>query len=180
MLGLIKANLHYLRQAADLVDALEDGSYIRQEPMFYNSTVGGHLRHCLDHYESFTAGIDAGKIDYDARCRDRQVEHKTCAARKRIDRMSATLEQLEDTHLHTQVQVKVDCGCTDQGADLQEKELWQKSTIGRELQFLISHTVHHFAMIRGICQTGGHELAADFGYAPSTLRHRENHSIPIA
>ena len=51
---------------------------------------------------------------------------------------------------------------------------WQTSTIGRELQFLVSHSVHHFAMIRGISQRGGEELDGDFGMAPSTLRYQES------
>ncbi|MEJ6571913.1 MAG: hypothetical protein QNL01_13865 [Akkermansiaceae bacterium] len=92
MTGLIQANLHFLRQVADLVDGLEDGSYVRAEPMFYNSTVGGRLRHCLDHYESFTAGVSAGRIDYDARYRDKMVENKTWAPRERINIVGASLK----------------------------------------------------------------------------------------
>ena len=74
------------------MDGLEDGSYVRAEPMFYNSTVGGHLRHCLDHYESFTAGVSAGRIDYDARCRDKMVENKIWAPRERINIVGASLK----------------------------------------------------------------------------------------
>ncbi|NIP97468.1 MAG: hypothetical protein GWO24_30170, partial [Akkermansiaceae bacterium] len=44
--------------------------------------------------------------------------------------------------------------------------------LGRELQFLVSHTVHHFAMIGGICRALGVALEDDFGVAPSTIRHR--------
>ncbi|MCP5537186.1 MAG: hypothetical protein H7A51_13280 [Akkermansiaceae bacterium] len=180
MKGLIEANLHYLQQAAALVDALEDGSYVRAEPMFYNSTVGGHLRHCLDHYESFARGVSEGKIDYDCRCRDQQVENKTHVARSRINTIIGLLERLADQTPNKSVLIKMDCGGASQrGQDNANNcaggagELWQSSTLGRELQFLVSHTVHHFAMIRGICQRAGESLDADFGMAPSTLRYRE-------
>ena len=47
------------------------------------------------------------------------------------------------------------------------------STLGRELQFLVSHTVHHFAIIGAICHRMDIELAPTFGIAPSTLKHRK-------
>lgn len=172
---LIKANLHYLQQAADLVDGIEDGCYARAEPMLHNSTIGGHLRHCLEHYESFTTGIQAGKIDYDARCRDELVESKTCAARERIDAIRQSLENISETRPQTSVLVKMDCGgsCAEDDSESTDDRLWHTSTIGRELQFLVSHTVHHFAMIKGICQRAGADLGNEFGVAPSTLRYRE-------
>lgn len=175
MTGIFQANLHFLRQAADLVDALEDGSYVRAEPMFYNSTVGGHLRHCLDHYESFTAGVKEGRIDYDARCRDEMVENKTHAARERINVIATSLGKLAETEVNPVVLVKMDCDISRDGvrSNKPDNDQWHTSSVGRELQFLVSHTVHHFAMIRGICQRAGNELDSDFGMALSTLRHRE-------
>ena len=55
---------------------------------------------------------------------------------------------------------------------------WQPSTTGRELQFLVSHTVHHFAMIGGICRALEVEMEENFGVAPSTLRHRAQLEAP--
>jgi uncharacterized damage-inducible protein DinB len=47
------------------------------------------------------------------------------------------------------------------------------STLGRELAFVLSHTVHHNAMIRGMITSLGRPLPGAFGYAPSTLAHRD-------
>ena len=44
--------------------------------------------------------------------------------------------------------------------------------LGRELQFLVSHTVHHAAMIAASCRARGLPTADEYGVAPSTLRHR--------
>ena len=181
MKRFIQANVHYLKQAAKLVDMLEDRSYVRCEPMFYNSTIGGHLRHCLEHYESFIEGITHGRIDYDARHRDELVENKTQAARKRIDTIVAELialeKQMDEESMSSQgekLEVKMDCGNHQECADAPgAPSIWQVSSIGRELQFLVSHTVHHFAMIRGICQAEGVELDKNLGLASSTLRYRE-------
>ncbi|MEP0552783.1 MAG: hypothetical protein ABJE29_00430, partial [Balneola sp.] len=48
---------------------------------------------------------------------------------------------------------------------------WSVSSIRRELQFLVSHTVHHYALIGLILKTMDVEVPEDFGVAPSTLKH---------
>ena len=46
------------------------------------------------------------------------------------------------------------------------------SSIGRELQALSSHTIHHFALMAMTLQALGFQLDRDFGMAPSTLRYQ--------
>jgi len=161
---LIHANLHYLRQATLLLDRLGDACFAEPAASFYDSSIGGHLRHCLDHYQSFLGGMENGRIDYDARERDVLVETQPAAARERLGEVLRAMEALLESELPEGVQVKMDCG----GDEIP----WQPSTAGRELQFLVSHTVHHFAMIGGICQALGVRVDEGFGVAPSTLRHR--------
>jgi hypothetical protein len=161
---LIRANLHYLQQAEALLHRLDDEQYSVSAATFYNSSVGGHLRHCLEHYLSFLDGLEAGKVDYDHRARDEQVETCTRSAVDQVQAISTRLEHLRQSELPVGLLVKMDCGCDDIE--------WQPSTFGRELQFLVSHTVHHFAMIGGICRSLEVELENDFGVAPSTVRHR--------
>jgi hypothetical protein len=52
-----------------------------------------------------------------------------------------------------------------------EEDGWSQSTVGRELQYLLSHTIHHYAIIGSILRAQGREPGPDFGVAPSTLRH---------
>jgi hypothetical protein len=49
---------------------------------------------------------------------------------------------------------------------------WTHSSARRELQFLLSHTVHHYALIAMICRQYGVGVEEDFGVAPSTLKYR--------
>jgi hypothetical protein len=42
------------------------------------------------------------------------------------------------------------------------------TTLGRELLFLSSHTVHHFALVAQYCRAAGVEPEQDFGKAPAT------------
>jgi hypothetical protein len=43
--------------------------------------------------------------------------------------------------------------------------------VARELQFLQSHTVHHYAVIHLMLLQQGIRPDPEFGVAPSTLRH---------
>ena len=92
------------------------------------------------------------------------VETQPAAAAERLVEITTAFEGLLGKELPVELMVKMDCG----GDEIP----WQPSTPGRELQFLVSHTVHHFAMIGGICHSLGVEVDKDFGVAPSTLRHQ--------
>jgi len=54
-----------------------------------------------------------------------------------------------------------------------ETPLELQSTLGRELSFVISHTIHHNAVIGVFARTMDVSLPADFGFAPSTVAHRQ-------
>ena len=48
---------------------------------------------------------------------------------------------------------------------------WADSSVERELQVLLSHTVHHYALIAVALRLHGHPVDEEFGVAPSTLRY---------
>jgi uncharacterized damage-inducible protein DinB len=48
-----------------------------------------------------------------------------------------------------------------------------ETTVGRELAFVLSHTVHHNALIAVMARTLGVPVPDLFGYAPSTIAHLE-------
>jgi hypothetical protein len=62
----------------------------------------------------------------------------------------------------------------DLGAGGNSSECVSASSVGRELQYLVAHTVHHFALMAVALRTCGHRLPDEFGVAPSTLRHEES------
>ncbi len=163
MEDLIEANLFLMNQAGRLLERMEDGVYGEPIEHLFEATVGQHVRHCLDHYASFVRGLLGGVIDYDQRERVASLECSTDCALEELERLKQELKGVGD--VGGVVRVKMDCGGADQS--------WQESSLGRELQFLVSHTVHHFAMIGGACREKGVELEKGFGLAPSTIRHRK-------
>jgi hypothetical protein len=52
----------------------------------------------------------------------------------------------------------------------QDSSVWAASSLARELQFTLSHTVHHYALIALILRLQGFAPPADFGVAPATLQ----------
>lgn len=162
---LAEDNLAFLQQARDLVSRLSDEVYARTGHPVFGSGVGAHVRHVLDHYSKLLAGLPGGRIDYDAREREVAIETERAAALDRLDAIMAGLRELQQAPDRA-IEVKMDCG--DQ-SDVQR--WWSQSTIRRELQFLISHTVHHYALIRLILKIQGIDAGPQFGVAPSTLRH---------
>lgn len=155
-----------LRQLAEVVQALTDEQYVRKPVGVVASNVGGHVRHCLDHVEAFLAGTESGAVCYDRRQRGTEVEASRAAALKAIRRLERRLlafrPHSEDRRLGLSVLVS--------GA-LPPVEV--QTTVGRELAFVLSHTVHHNALIAVQARTLGVPVPARFGYAPSTLAHME-------
>ncbi|NNE91426.1 MAG: DinB family protein [Verrucomicrobiales bacterium] len=156
----------YLIQARDLVDRLSPAQYDVAHANCFGASIGGHIRHCAEHFEIFRTGLEAGRIDYDARARGTADESDPVIAGERLGELAAWFSNHENiAEAGKAVQVQVNCG--DSVCE------WQGSTVGRELQFLVSHTVHHFAIIGIMCEAQGIELALNFGVAPSTLLARE-------
>ena len=164
---LAQDNVAYLEQALQLVSSLGDEVYLRSGQPAYGSGIGSHLRHCLDHYSNFLSGLPDGRVDYDARARDPRVEQDRAHAAAVLRDLIARLQALAETPAERVIQVKMDCG-----DDCDPSAWWTGSTVGRELQFLISHTVHHFALIAMILRLQQVNPGPGFGVAPSTLRYQ--------
>jgi uncharacterized damage-inducible protein DinB len=162
-MSLVESCQHHLEQARALALRLDPAEFACAHAICYGSSIGQHLRHCVDHVESFLQGLQDGKIDYDLRIRGSESETNPEAAARRIDESVKQLRHLRPDESSV-VMVKLDCG--------EVGDPWRHSTVGRELQFLVSHLVHHFAIIAIMCRTQGIEPQHEFGIAPSTLRHR--------
>ena len=159
---VLAANLHCLEQAIELLGRLPEEAFARTGER-HARTVGPHLRHVLDHYSAFFAGLPAYRVDYDAREREPRLESDRAFAIARLHEILGELIQLEEELLELPIQIRLESG----GA---ESEQWSHSTVRRELQFLLSHTVHHFALIAMLLERFAIVVPEDFGIAPSTLK----------
>ncbi|HEB53749.1 MAG TPA: DinB family protein [bacterium] len=161
--GAVRASLIDL---AEHCAALPVAAYTEAVPELAGASIGQHVRHCLDHFSTFADGLAEGRFDYDARARSADLERdNACAARVARQLADRLQSSLVDADLARPVMVRT--------ASSREGDVpWQRSSVGRELQFLVSHTVHHAAMVAASCRARGLQVADDHGVAPSTLRYR--------
>jgi hypothetical protein len=167
----VRDNLDALSQALELLAGLDAERYARRVPVCFNSAAGGHLRHVIEHYASLLAGWRAGAVDYEARARDARMETEPAYAAGCIATLCADLGALAEGDGERPLRVRAETVGVH-GMDSPDLDPWADSTILRELEFLLSHTIHHYALIAVICGVLGHPLPKDFGVAPSTLRFR--------
>ena len=167
----------YLRQAIAALEQIDDSAYRTSPPGLAPHRVGGHIRHILEFYECFLDGLEFSHIDYDARKRDESVETSRDTALTRIRSTVHRLEQLEKTielRGDSIVWVRVE----DAGYERLD-DVYMTSSVGRELQALSSHTIHHFALVAITLKALEHPLDRDFGTAPSTLRYHSTHKAAV-
>jgi len=160
----ITHNVGTLQQGIDLLERIDDELYAAAEHAVCSSAIGGHVRHIVDYYARLLDGVDGRRIDYDLRERDELVERDR---RTGIERLRALTERLRGFDLagaRAELAIKVD---SPEG----EEPAWSRSSVERELQFLLSHTVHHFALIATILRLNGYDPGPEFGVATSTLRY---------
>lgn len=156
----IAANLTVIQQGIDLIGAMTAESYGRRIQLCYNASVGGHMRHIIEHYQAFLRGLDDGEIAYEKRVRDPLVENDPSYAGGLMEaiaqQLSSVVHTLGNRALHY-------CAETTEG-------ITSATTVLRELEFLLSHTIHHYALVAVMARLQGYEPETTFGVAPSTLK----------
>lgn len=162
-------NLALLQQGIDVLQELPSSFYGTCPAGRRFGCVGKHVRHILNFYECFLEGMSQGVIDYDARRRDAVVESDRETAIGRMRETMDLLRRIAWQRWDEPVRVK-----QNESEDSELEGAWCSSTVGREMQALVSHTVHHYAIISCILRVAGIECPAEFGVAPSTLNYRRS------
>ena len=162
---LVDENIYPLNQLSDLLLLMPCTLY---QQLFETQSVGKHVRHVLEHYQTLLAGLkDSVKkntIDYEQRDRQAALEEDTSVAAQAVDKLRNELQALANQPVDIPIVVNY-------SVDPSGNNLILPSSLGRELAFLMSHTVHHMALIRLLCESMNIALSSDFGVHPSTRRY---------
>lgn len=163
---LIDSALEVLRQGEALLNALDDENYTRKVPAVFTSAMGGHYRHCLDHFQCLLEGVPNGEVNYDHRQRDARIENDRRFALAETQRIQATCEKIPTLAL--ELPLNVYSKVNYEG----ENEPVSASSFGRELMYAVAHAIHHYALIAVMCGLLGVRVPFGFGIAPSTLQYQ--------
>lgn len=160
--NLLCRSIGLLEQGITLVNSVEDTLYQQRISPVFEGSIGSHVRHITDFYECLLAGLRSGVVNYNQRTRDQAVERHRATGLLRFRRLIEHLATLNSGlgSMPLLVQWEDDFGAQDVS--------WSNSSLSRELEFLRSHTVHHYAIIAIMGKMMGIDPGREFGVASST------------
>jgi hypothetical protein len=163
---LIESVIETLQQGETLLAEISDEDYIHKVPVAFNASIGGHYRHCLDHFRSLLDSAMDGDLNYDRRERGTLIENERFAAVSATRELREGFERLDPVCLLRPLAVTCRTSWVTNGSQV------STSTIGREIMYSVAHAVHHYALIGVMGGIMGLQMPLDFGVAPSTLKHQ--------
>lgn len=156
---IVQELVREIRSGTAVIETVEDSVYRAAESE--NGSIGGHFRHNLDFINSFLNGIAARRIDYSRRERDLRVEsnraHAIGCFEFAVRRFRGISDELMESMILVRSEIDVD--------------RWYASSVAREVEFVLSHTVHHHALIAEKLKCNGLPVPEGFGVSSSTLQY---------
>ncbi len=130
------------------------------------SSIGAHVRHVLEFMQVLAAQITDGVIDYEARAHDVSMESNPLAVADTLSKLLTTFRaQIETYGLYRLLLLK-------ETAVLGHPRVTTTSSVGREILFIIQHSVHHLAIIKMKTDALGLHMRPDLGVANATKLYR--------
>src|SRR5882672_8698387 len=154
---LIDSVIEALLQGEVLLPEISTENYSRKVPVAFNATVGGHYRHCLDHFRSLLDSAMDGDLNYDHRERGTLVENDRFAALNATRELIEGYERLDPVYLMRSLAVTCKTSYATVGSQI------STSTVGREIMYSVAHAVHHYALIGIMGATMGVPMPLGFG-----------------
>lgn len=145
---------------------LTNEQYSYPSETLFGATIGQHVRHILEFYQSVFNGLDTKTVNYDNRKRNLLIETDCQYAIQIIDEINSSLglDILDENY------VLQGNFCAEEG-----KQTQIQTSLFRELAYCLEHSIHHQALIKvGLLELDRLNFIDDtFGLAPATIRFRK-------
>jgi hypothetical protein len=153
LLNNISANL------LEVLQLLPNNYYTQPIPIFEQQTIGQQVRHIIEHWQILIENYNSGYINYANRKRDITIEQNKQLA---INLLQILLEQSDKKNSALNI------------VSMDESTAFTSSYF-RELDNVAEHIIHHAAIIKMAILSIDidFKIPANFGYAPSTILHKE-------
>jgi hypothetical protein len=164
MINSITTN--HLSQLQLLIKRLSDEQLAERLAILGGSSLGKHVRHILEFYICLCDSLETGKLNYDLRKRDKEMETSTKKCLHIITGILVTLDQYD-----TDFPMKL---YADYSVSEENGKITLDTTFYRELLYNGEHIVHHLAIIRiGMASKENFiEIEENMGVAASTIRNK--------
>lgn len=150
-------------QGIDFIESLDDELY--RFSTAESASIGQHYRHIVDHFWALQAADLNGLVDYEQRHRGGTIEYSRSCALEALQQINRWGNAKMSSDLQQPVTVRISTG--------EATYVTTVSSFARELLFVCSHAIHHYAFIATIAQQRGQAVPASFGLAPSTCQHKK-------
>lgn len=167
---IVNAATEILDQGEHMLRSISLLDYTRRLPVAFNASIGGHYRHCLDHFTSILRALDADEVNYDQRQRDARIETQPDFALALTRQIRARLEEFPIDVLDEPIKARCEISYAHGDSPI------TGSTFGREMVYAIIHTIHHYALISVMARLMDAKLPDHFGVAPSTIAYQKTHN----
>jgi len=150
-------------QLTTSLEQLNDVQYSMECSTLSNATIGKHLRHVIELFQSLEQGYSTGIVNYDKRKRDTRIETDKEFALTLLSEIRNGLNKVNKDLI------------LESSYDEDSNEVVSiKTNYNREIAYNLEHTIHHMALIRvGINAVSDIQLPENYGVASSTVRHRQ-------
>jgi hypothetical protein len=155
-----------LNEIKNVLLQLTNEQYTFQSATIFGATIGQHVRHILEFYQSIFIGLESKIINYDNRERNFLIETDSRIAIQVIDEICSKLKESKSDR-----QIILEGNfCKEEG-----KQIKIETSFLRELAYCLEHSIHHQALIKvGLLEVNCLNYIDDtFGLAPATIRHRK-------
>jgi hypothetical protein len=149
-------------QLTNSLEQLDAGQYAQECRTLSGASIGKHLRHVIELFQSLERGYDAGTVNYEMRKRDMRIENDKEVALSLLHKIHNNLNKPDKDLI-------LESSYDDGSADI----VAIRTNYNRELVYNLEHTIHHMALIRvGISEVAKISLPENYGVAPSTIKYR--------
>ncbi|MBL7814777.1 MAG: hypothetical protein JNL70_07200 [Saprospiraceae bacterium] len=171
MNALIQTTKQTLSEFCHVLTLLNDEQFSRSLSIFSGSSVGMHARHVIEFYQCLFNQIASQTVNYDRRCRDILLQTQPDHFKTAVENIIQILDGFENQSLNTPLSILSDSDSDDT----------INSSLSRELQYNLEHTIHHSALIKiGVLTLMPNAvLPPTFGIAPSTFRHQQKQATCV-
>ncbi len=153
-----------LDQLIELSKFMTNEQFTQPLAILLQNSIGKHFRHIIEFYRILLQGFHTGKVNYDSRQHDTELEQ---SREKCLLELQSMKSRFPEPGLKEPMELS---GSYSMVSD----EVFSITTNAeRELVYNIEHAIHHMAIIRIALQHEFPEiqLSDQFGYAYSTFKH---------
>ena len=163
-MNLQNTAISVLDQLKAVISQMDKDCYAKTIPS-HEASVGEHTRHTIEFYQCLYKGLKSGRVNYDKRNRNLEIQLSPEPA---IEAINDLMIQINKAEADAQLILEINYDLTDESTNK------INSSYKRELAYNIEHAIHHMAIIKSIIVENFRNirLPENFGIAISTVKYR--------